>query len=186
MNDRLELLKNKIRIFDINGVQDQLDKLSASIDDFFVLFDEEKKAREQFENDNSGIYQSVNDIERRFIKLKNKIPEVSKIFIINNEYNAKITEIQTEINKVGAFKRSLDTLVHSSVKQPFSVLYSKMNDLHKETDLVISEIESFMAYLESLKRDSEIAYQKIYEYFALLKNAENDLRQINNEFIYSK
>ena len=61
-----------------------------------------------------------------------------------------------------------------------------MNDLHKETDLVISEIESFMAYLESLKRDSEIAYQKIYEYFALLKNAENDLRQINNEFIYSK
>ena len=186
MNDRLELLKNKIRIFDINGVQDQLDKISASIDDFFVLFDEEKKAREQFENDNSGIYQSVNDIERRFIKLKNKIPEVSKIFIINNEYNAKITEIQTEINKVGAFKRSLDTLVHSSVKQPFSVLYSKMNDLHKETDLVISEIESFMAYLESLKRDSEIAYQKIYEYFALLKNAENDLRQINNEFIYSK
>ena len=186
MNDRLELLKNKIRIFDINGVQDQLDKISPSIDDFFVLFDEEKKAREQFENDNSGIYQSVNDIERRFIKLKNKIPEVSKIFIINNEYNAKITEIQTEINKVGAFKRSLDTLVHSSVKQPFSVLYSKMNDLHKETDLVISEIESFMAYLESLKRDSEIAYQKIYEYFALLKNAENDLRQINNEFIYSK
>ncbi len=186
MNDRLELLKNKIRIFDINGVQDQLDKISASIDDFFVLFDEEKKAREQFENDNSGIYQSVNDIERRFIKLKNKIPEVSKIFIINNEYNAKITEIQTEINKVGAFKRSLDTLVHSSVKQPFSVLYSKMNDLHKETDLVISEIESFMAYLESLKRDSEIAYQKIYEYFALLKNAENDLRQINNEFIYNK
>ena len=186
MNDRLELLKNKIRIFDINGVQDQLDKISASIDDFFVLFDEEKKAREQFENDNSGIYQSVNDIERRFIKLKNKIPEVSKIFIINNEYNAKITEIQTEINKVGAFKRSLDTLVHSSVKQPFSVLYSKMNDLHKETDLVISEIESFMAYLESLKRDSEIAYQKIYEYFSLLKNAENDLRQINNEFIYSK
>ena len=186
MNDRLELLKNKIRIFDINGVQDQLDKISASIDDFFVLFDEEKKAREQFENDNSGIYQSVNGIERRFIKLKNKIPEVSKIFIINNEYNAKITEIQTEINKVGAFKRSLDTLVHSSVKQPFSVLYSKMNDLHKETDLVISEIESFMAYLESLKRDSEIAYQKIYEYFALLKNAENDLRQINNEFIYSK
>ena len=77
----------------------------------------------------------------------------------------------------------MDTLVHSSVKQPFSVLYSKMNDLHKETDLVISEIESFMAYLESLKRDSEIAYQKIYEYFALLKNAENDLRQINNEFI---
>ena len=186
MNDRLELLKNKIRIFDINGVQDQLDKISASIDDFFVLFDEEKKAREQFENDNSGIYQSVNDIERRFIKLKNKIPEVSKIFIINNEYNAKITEIQTEINKVGAFKRSLDTLVHSSVKQPFSVLYSKMNDLHKETDLVISEIESFMAYLESLKRESEIAYQKIYEYFALLKNAENDLRQINNEFIYNK
>ena len=28
MNDRLELLKNKIRIFDINGVQDQLDILS--------------------------------------------------------------------------------------------------------------------------------------------------------------
>ena len=81
MNDRLELLKNKIRIFDINGVQDQLDKISASIDDFFVLFDEEKKAREQFENDNSGINQ-LKILKKKKKKKKIKFLKYQKYLLL--------------------------------------------------------------------------------------------------------
>lgn len=186
MNERLAILRARLKGFETKGVQEQLDTISASIDDFLTLFEEEKAARVEFENDNTDIYKSVNDIEKRFIKLKNRIPEVAKVYIINAEHNAKINEIQTEINKVGACKRSLDTLIHSSAKQPFSVLSNKMKELHKDTDLVISEIESFMTYLETLKTDSENAYRSIYQYFNLLKKAEKDLRDINNEEIANK
>lgn len=179
MRREIDNAKQNLKNFDLRGIQKRIDAMNDKIDEFFKSFEEEKLAREQFEEQNENVYSTVNLIERRFIKLCNTIPEVSKIYLINEAHTSKINEIQTEINKVGALKRSLDTFIHSTTKQPYSSLVSKMSELKEASDSIISELDEFSNYLSSLKSDCEDAYNLVFTFFEKLKVAEKQLRDIN-------
>lgn len=178
MKNRINVLITRIKRFDLNGVSDELNDIVSRIEEFIVLFQEERNARDIFEKDNESTYDAVNTIERRFIKLCNTIPEVSKIFIINDEHQSKINSIQNNINKLGALKRSLDTFIHSSTKQPYSLLVSKMDELEDASKTVFTAMDEFSSYLNSLKVDSENAYHIIHEFFYKLKEAEKTVNDI--------
>lgn len=186
IKNRLSQLTVKIKQFNLRGVADELNNIVSRIEEFFVLFDEEKKARDIFESDNNITYQTVNTIERRFIKLCNTIPEVSKIYVINEEHQSKINIIQNNINKLGALKRSLDTFIHSATKQPYSLLVSKMEELKEASQTVIASMDEFSIYLSSLRNDSENAYKIIFEYFYKVKEAEKTVRNMKVDKICEK
>ena len=186
MKLKLDEITKRIKRFDTKNVHSQLDDMISDIDEFFTCFEDEKKARVDFEERNDSVYRNVNLIEKRFIKLCNTIPEVSQIFIINDAHTSKINEIQNEINKVGALKRSLDTYIHSSTKQPYSLLVEKMNELDTASNSIISEIDDFNAYLLSLKSDSELAFMMIEKLFSSVKEAEALLDKINISEIAAK
>lgn len=179
-------LTTRIKRFDLKGVADELNNIASRVDEFFKLFEEEKQAREEFERDNDATYQTVNTIERRFIKLCNNIPEVEKIYVINDEHKSKITSIQNDINKLGALKRSLDTFIHSATKQPYSLLAGKMKELNEASNTVIAAMDDFQKYLVSLKTDTEDAYKLIFEYYFKVKEGEKTVRDINVEKIDEK
>ena len=178
-NEMLENFTRRIRLFDTNGIGEKLELLVEKFDKFFDLFEEEKVAREAFENNNENVYSTVNLIERKFIKLRNTIPEVSKVFIINDVHQSKINDIQTDINKVGALKRSLDTFIHSATKQPYSLLVNKMNELSDASNSIISDIDEYNNYISSLKTDAEHAYEVVYTFYDKVKTAEELVREIN-------
>ena len=182
----IDLLTTRIKRFDIEDVRTKLDDISTQIDEYFRLFEEEKAARIDFEQNNEHVYNNVGTIEKSFIKLCNTIPEVSKIFVISEEQHNKINFIQSEINRVGALKRTLDTFVHSSTKQPYSLLLKKMNELKTSSESIISEIDDFNKYILSLKEDSESAYNLIYEFFAKIVEAEKDVDEINIKSVSEK
>ena len=179
MRETLKDYRVRLCQFSIHGIKDGLDSMLNRIDEFFKKFEEEKEARKLFEEQNDSVYSNVNLIERRFIKLCNTIPEVSKIFIINEVHQSKVNEIQSDINKLGASKRSLDTFIHSNIKQPFSLLLSKIIELKESSDSIIAELDEFSSYLNSLKTDSESAYKLIFSFFDKLKKAEKEIRDIN-------
>ena len=182
----VELLTTKIKQFDLAGVRNKLDDIALQIDEYFRLFEEEKAARIDFETNNEKVYNTVGTIEKRYIKLCNVIPEVSEYFIINDEQRAKVNAIQTEINRVGALKRSLDTFIHSSTKQPYSLLLRKMNELDSSSQSIISEIEAFNAYIYSLKDDTEAAYALVYSVYEKLVVCEEQVSEINIEQVSEK
>lgn len=186
MRSRVEDYKERLAQFSLAGIADGLDVMLNKIDEFFKRFDEEKEARKQFEENNDLVYSTVNLIERRFIKLCNTIPEVSKIYIINDAHKSKVNEIQSDINKVGALKRSLDTFIHSNIKQPFSSLVAKMNELKEASDSIITALDEFNSYISSLKTDSEEAYKLIFTFFDKLKKAEKEIRDINISRVQEK
>ena len=186
MRSRVEDYKDRLAQFSLAGIADGLDVMLNKIDEFFKRFDEEKEARKQFEENNDSVYSTVNLIERRFIKLCNTIPEVSKIYIINDAHKSKVNEIQSDINKVGALKRSLDTFIHSNIKQPFSSLVAKMNELKEASDSIITALDEFNSYISSLKTDSEEAYKLIFAFFDKLKKAEKEIRDINISRVQEK
>lgn len=178
MKRNLDDLIKRIKEFSLRHVREELDNIVSRIDEFIKLFEEERVARDVFEKDNEEVYRTVTNIERRFIKLCNTLPEVSNIFVINEIHQNKINEIQGEINKVGAFKRSLDTFIHSATKQPYSLLVNKLNELSLSSKTIITELDEFNAYLVSLKNDSEFAYNLIYSSFERVKNAQKEVNDI--------
>ena len=186
MKSELDTIITKIKEFNLHGLRDKLDNMSSSIDEFIRLFEEERVARDVFTKDNDDVYRTVNTIERRFIKLCNTLPDVSEIFIINESHQNKINEIQNEINKLGALKRSLDTFIHSATKQPYSLLVNKMTELDNASKSIITEIDEFNSYLVSLKEDSEAAYSIIFSMYEKVKVSEKEVRDINVENITNK
>ena len=184
--EELEKITHQIRIFKVAGLASKLEEMSTKLDSFFVSFDEEKAARSSFEENNEKVYSTVNLIERNFIKLRNTIPEVSKFFIINEDHKAKINNIQNNINKVGALKRSLDTYIHSATKQPYSLLVNKMNELSAASNAIISDIEEYNSYISSLKIDAERAYDVVFTSYEKVKTAEYTVQQINVDKVSEK
>lgn len=186
MRETLEKYREHLKYLNIHGLQTGLDNMLNRIEGFFKSFEDEKEACKLFEEENENVYNTVNLIERRFIKLCNTIPEVSKIYIINDVHKSKVNEIQTNINRVGALKRSLDTFIHSNIKQPYSSLVGKMNELKDASNSIISELDEFNSYLASLKTDSEAAYRLIFKFFEDIKKAEKEIREINISRINEK
>ena len=185
-NKELEEITHQIRIFKVAGLVDRLEDISNKLDAFFTSFDEEKAAREMFENNNESVYSTVNLIERNFIKLRNTIPEVGKFFIINEDHKTKINNIQNNINKVGALKRSLDTFIHSATKQPYSILLNKMDELSAASNAIISDIEEYNSYISSLKADAEKAYSVVFEAYDKVKTAEYQVSKMNVKKVSEK
>ena len=179
LRKRVEEAKNKLRQFDIHNLESQLEEMLSEVDAYFKKFEEEKEAKALFDEQNEQVYTNVNLIERRFIKLCNIIPEVSRVYVINDTHKAKVNTLQTDINKVGALKRSLDTFIHSAIKQPYSQLIVKMNELKDASDSVILELDEFDSYLASLKIDSEESFKLIFTFFDRIKRAEKEVREIN-------
>ncbi len=175
----VEDYKSKIRQFDIHGLEKEIELMLAEIEAYFKKFEEEKEAKALFDEQNEQVYYNVNLIERRFIKLCNVIPEISRVYVINDTHKAKVNSLQNDINKVGALKRSLDTFIHSAIKQPYSQLIVKMNELKDASDSVILELNEFDSYLGSLRVDSEESFKLIFTFFERIKKAEKAVREIN-------
>ncbi|MCI6329793.1 MAG: septation ring formation regulator EzrA [Erysipelotrichaceae bacterium] len=186
MKDEVNVYTTKIKRFDLKNVDEELNNIVSRIDEFITLFDDEKKARQEFESNNESIYSMVTTIERRFIKLCNTIPEVQKIYVVNDVQQTNINNIHNSINRLGALKRSLDTYIHSATKQPYSMLVSKMRELKTASDEVIASMDDFMKYIASLKNDSEEAFKHVYEGFYKVKEIERTLRKIDIEKIDAK
>lgn len=186
MKEELIYLTNRIKRFELKNIDVELDNMLSRIEEFFTLFNEEKEARKIFDEENESVYQVVNELDRTFIKLRNSIPQYKQIYRLNDLQEQKINEIQNSINIQGAFKRSLDTYIHSSTQQPYSVLVTKIKELKDASTKVKDEINDFEIYLESLKTDSEGAYALIYEAFDKAINAYRMVKIINLEVTDNK
>ena len=186
MRQEVAALTTKIKQFNLAGVSTELDNMLSRIEEYFRLFEDEKAARTKFEGENDEIYRVETVIERRFIKLCNNVPEVAKVYVINDEHRQNIEQIRESINRVGNLKRVLDTYIHTVPRRPFTTLVEKMDELKEASNEVIQEMDDFSNYLISLKNDSQNAYQLITVHYFKLKEAEETIRLINNPNIEAK
>lgn len=186
IDSSMETIGKRMKNFDLTDIHTELDEIICRIDEFDQNFNKEKEAREIFESECDGIYLSNANIEKKYIKLCNALPDVKKIYVLPSDEQAKIDNIKILINKAGATKRSLDTFIHSGVKQPFTTLVEKMHSLQDESSQASKAIDEFDEYLFSLKNDCEATLKNIKYYYAELKNCECFIRKINIAAITEK
>ena len=117
-------------------------------------------------------------LEKNFLRLVSLLPEMKKIYEVDENEKQRIENLKNGINELGTSKRSLDTFIHSSTKQPYTVLREKLESLTTRYEEVNANVNSFKVFLESLKSNSEEAYSLVFSYYYRLKQCEEQLDQI--------
>ena len=177
-NNDLAIIRTRLTKLQIANIMESLDGLQSEIEEMRDLLNKEKSDKEFFEENNQSIYQNVIDLEKAFLKICALLPEIYRTYIVTDERKEKVEQLKQTMNTLGTIKQSLDNYVHSSLKQPFSTLKGKLDELSAQYELAKEGIEEFKQYIEFLKTSSEEAYTLVFVYYYRLKQVEGLLREI--------
>ena len=169
----------KLSVFDFEGVQDKLDSIDEDIINIFKSFDDEIAAKNYFDENGAKMYDDTYNLEKQFMKIKRVLPSYKDVYLIKDSYLDKVGELEKDIDSISHIKGDLDTFIHSSTKQPFSIIYLKMKDMEQEMERIKDTIKDFNNYLISLKKNAEEIYLEICNYFLKLKDAQATIREMN-------
>ena len=174
----LEKLKIKLKNLDIVGVQQSADEIQFRIEEMHNNFGLEVEAKGYFEQNCDVVYQKVLNLEKNFLRLVSLLPEMNRIYSIDENEKKRIEDLKEGINELGGSKRSLDTFIHSATHQPYSVLKEKLEQLTLDYQKVYEGVNNFKVFLESLRTGSEEAYSLVFSYYYRLKQCEQQLQAI--------
>ena len=177
-NNDLAILRTRLTKLQIGNIMESLDGLQSEIEETRDLLNKEKSDKEFFEANNQAVYQNVIDLEKAFLKICALLPEIYRTYVVTDERKEKVEQLKQTMNTLGTIKQSLDNYVHSSLKQPFSTLRGKLDELSAQYTLAKEGIEEFKQYIEFLKSSSEEAYTLVFVYYYRLKQVEGLLREI--------
>lgn len=185
MEGQLAALRSNISGLELRGVQNAIDLLEKRMALIRSDLDKEVSARAAYELGNENAYQLEREISADYIKLCHSLPNVRSIYLIDEEDEKKILEIQNLVNRAGAAKRSLDTYVHSSFQTPYSTLLAKMKELQDLSTEAKGAFLSFRDYLQLLKAEADKESEIVDSYYEKLKEAETVLESIGIEKVES-
>ena len=177
-NNDLNIIRTRLTKLQIANIMESLDTLQSEIEETRELLNNEEKDKIYFETNNKEIYQNVIDLEKTFLKICSLLPEIYKTYVVTADRSEKVEHLKQVMNNLGSTKQSLDNYIHSSMKQPYSTLKSKLDELSAQYDIAKEGIEEFKQYVEFLKTSSEEAYTLVFVYYYRLKQVESLLREI--------
>lgn len=178
-NLQLEQIKTKLIRFDTRNVETTLNRIADTIDELVNSFNVEIEKQQEFAGHYDKTYLHVNELEQRYIRLVNRMPQVKEYYQINPLYEKKLEEANANVNVMMNVKRSLDAFLHSSTKQPYSVLVDKVNQLKNESAKVDVLVQEFQNYIESLRVIVEDGYAICGVLYIRFKELEVLLRRLN-------
>ena len=177
-NNDLNIIRSRLTKLQIANIMETLDALQSEIEEMRELLANEESDKAFFEANNQAIYQSVIDLEKAFLKICALLPEIYRTYVVLDERKEKVEQLKQTMNNLGTTKQTLDNYVHSSLKQPFSTLKNKLDELSNQYNTAKEGIEKFKQYLEFLKTSSQEAYTLVFVYYYRLKQVEGLLREI--------
>lgn len=178
-NITLQTIRKRLENLETSGVMESLDQIQNEIDEIHNLLINETNDEAEFTKNSDSLYRKVIELENNFLKICSLLPEVETIYVVSNEQKEKIQELKENMNKLGGSKRGLDNFIHSSIKQPYSVLKKKLDELSADYESAYAGVQTFKAYIESLKVSSEDAYTMVFVYYYHCKQMESNLRALD-------
>ncbi len=178
-NTDLQIIRTKLTKLEITNIMESLDALQSEIEEVQYQLNGEQSAKKYFEDNNQEIYNKVIELEKIFLKICSLLPEVYNTYVVTDDHKEKVEELKQTMNALGTVKQSLDNYVHSSLKQPFSSLKNKLDELSEQYEKAKVGIDEFKAYVDFLKNSSEEAYTLVFVYYYRLKQVESLLREID-------
>ena len=174
----LDIIRKKLVKLELTNIMESLDALQSEIEEVQEQLNNEQADKKYFEDHNNEIYNSVIELEKIFLRICSLLPDLYKTYVVTDERKQMVEELKQTMNILGTIKQSLDNYVHSSLKQPFSSLKTKLDELENQYNKAKEGIEEFKSYVEFLKNSSEEAYTLVFVYYYRLKQVESLLREI--------
>ena len=178
-NNDLSIIRKKLTKLEIVNIMESLDALQSQIEEVQYQLNGEQSAKKYFEDNNQTIYNQVIELEKVFLKICSLLPDVDKTYLVPDDQKQKVEQLKQTMNALGTVKQALDNYVHSSLKQPFSSLKTKLDELNEQYEKAKEGINEFKSYVEFLKNSSEEAYTLVFVYYYRLKQVESLLREID-------
>ena len=148
--------------------------------------EEEISDKKFFEQNVQSTYEKVLILEKDFLKIVAKLPEINSVYVVSPTQRTNLELLKQNINELGVAKRALDNYIHSATKQPYSILKNKLEQLMNDYEVAKHGVDDFKAYVESIKGNSEDAYDLVFNYFYKLKKVESVIREMNMPNITGK
>lgn len=178
-NNELARIRKQLVRFDTRNIEANLNRIADTIDELINSFSLEIEKQREFAARYDKTYLHVNELEQRYIRLVNRMPQVKEYYQINPVYEKKLEEANGNVNTMMMVKRSLDAFLHSATKQPYSVLVEKVGQLEVESAKVDIIVRDFQSYIESLRVIVEDGFAICKILFLRFKELEVMLRRLN-------
>ena len=177
-NNDLQIIRKRLTKLEITNIMESLDALQSEVEEVQYQLNGEQSDKKYFEDNNQIIYNKVIELEKVFLKICSLLPDIYKTYVVTDEKKETVEELKQTMNALGTVKQSLDNYVHSALKQPFSSLRGKLDELSDHYEKAKEGIDNFKAYVDFLKSSSEEAYTLVFVYYYRLKQVESVLREI--------
>ena len=178
IDTNLKLIRKNLQEFHVEGVLDILNSYQEKLDDFENKFQIEKDSKLEFDNAYENIANVVEEQHKEYIRLFNSLHLVRTYYKISETNERKLEEIKTEVDEITSVKRGLETSLHSSTSQHYSLLVEKTRLLTTKAKSAELAINSFKNYEMSLKEDSEKAYILVNNIFFKLFEIKRRSKEI--------
>ena len=182
----LKAVREQLSELKLGGAQAKLDSISNEIDELHGQLEEEISDKKFFEANVQPTYEKVLVLEKDFLKIVAKLPEINSVYVVSSTQQNNLEVLKQNINELGVAKRSLDNFIHSATKQPYSILKNKLELLMNDFEVAKRGVDDFKAYIESIKGNSEDAYDLVFNYYYKLKKVESVIREMNMPNITGK
>ena len=178
-NEDLKIIRQKLTKLEITNIMESLDVLQSEIEEIQYQLNGEQADKKYFEENSQIVYNHVIELEKVFLKICSLLPDVYKTYVVTDDQKEKVEQLKQTMNALGTVKQALDNYVHSSFKQPFSTLRTKLDELKEQYEKAKEGIDEFKSYVDFLKSSSQEAYSLVFIYYYRLKQVEALLREID-------
>lgn len=176
MNDRLEEIRNKLQYLDVTNVKKDINFINNHIADITVKLDQEKAAKEKFNNSQDIIQTSTFSLEKEYSKHMNQMQSYLNTYVLDSKYVNQMKSLKGDIEDISYLKRELDGYIGTQDKQPYTVICTKMDQMQTKITKVKKTMADYSSYLDDLKTTAENLYLGLRDYYILLKTAQYKIK----------
>jgi len=179
-NDELKIQKQLLKDFKFSGIKAVLAKIQSEIDITYKELEKELSDKVFFDNNLSSICSNVDEFEKKYLKITEIIPALKEVYVIGLKQLNEIELLKESANDLSNARRGFDGFIQTGIKQPFSTLKAKLDELDFKYQIANGKLEAFKEYIDSIKVDSQNAYNMLYEYYNHLREIEVKLKSMNS------
>ncbi len=183
IKDSLEEIRIRFEAFNYEDINDSIKEVAYDIEKLNDSLEKEITAKDHFSQYIDTVYESIDEIGKKFLKVKRDTSNIRGIYLISEDKYNMLTTLENEIHILNRIKMELDAYIHSATKQPYTILTNKMGELAEYGGEVEEKLNDYQNYIISLKNDSEYSYDKVNNYSIEINNVYHILVGLNHKVL---
>lgn len=159
-----------IKALKVDEAAKRLKVLEDKVIDFINSLNKEEESKAFYDLNFEKIYDFADVLGKKIINVYNDVPNIRKIYKFDDLHNDILEQLQIKSGKLSEARRNVDVNIFTTSRQPFSLIIEKVKALHEINEEIANFLNSFNAYVKSLKDDSTNAFHLVSKEYSVLRS----------------